>query len=101
MRELNIRSLEELSNTKGIGKSKATALVEYRDNFGPFISIEELFQVRGFGVAFFKRLEEAGELAPVKKKTTKGLEQIWNFLDLNRKEVSIILKLTILWPFVL
>lgn len=86
--ELNSRSFEELANTKGIGKSKATALVEYRDHFGPFESIEELFQVKGFGAAFFKRLEEAGELADVKKKTSKGLETIQELLKHSNKEVS-------------
>lgn len=88
MRELNSRSLEELSNTKRIGKSKATALVQYRDNFGPLKSIEELIQVKGFGLAFFEGLEEAGELAAVKKKTSKGLETIWELLLHNKKEVQ-------------
>lgn len=87
LRELNNRSLEELSNTKGIGKSKAAALLQYRDNFGPLKSVEELFQVKGFGLAFFKRLEGAGELASVTKKTSKGLETIWELLMHNTKEV--------------
>ena len=86
--ELNSRSLEELSNTKGIGKSKATALVEYRNHFGPFESIEELFQVKGFGSAFFKRLEEEGELAAVKKRTSKGLETIQELLKHSNKKVD-------------
>ena len=49
LKELNNRSLEELSNTKGIGKSKAASLVQYRDNFGPFQSIEDLFQISTTG----------------------------------------------------
>ena len=88
LKELNNRSLEELSNTKGIGKSKATSLVQYRDNFGPFQSIEDLFQIKGFGSAFFDNLQEAGDLAAVKKKTSKGLESIWELLIRNKKEVS-------------
>lgn len=87
LKELNNRSLEELSNTKGIGKSKAASLVQYRDNFGPFQSIEDLFQIKGFGSAFFDNLQEAGDLAVVKKKTSKGLESIWELLIRNKKEV--------------
>ena len=90
LKELNNRSLEELSNTKNIGKSKATSLVQYRDNFGPFQSVEDLFQIKGFGSAFFDNLQEAGELAAVKKKTSKGLESIWELLIRNKKEVGII-----------
>ena len=88
LKELNNRSLEELSNTKGIGKSKATSLVQYRDNFGPFQSIEDLFQIKGFGSAFFDNLQEAGDLAAVKKKTSRGLESIWELLIRNKKEVG-------------
>jgi len=87
LRELNSRSLEELTNTKGIGKSKAVSLVEYRDNFGTFKNIEELFHVKGFGIAFFRKLEETGKLASVKKKTSKGLEKIQELLVDNKREV--------------
>lgn len=90
LKELNNRSLEELSNTKGIGKSKATSLVQYRDNFGPFQSIEDLFLIKGFGSAFFNNLQKAGELAAVKKKTSKGLETIRELLIRNKKEVGTI-----------
>lgn len=95
LRELNSRSLEELSNTKDIGKSKAASLVEYRDNFGTFKNIEELFHVKGFGVAFFKKLEETGKLASVKKKTSKGLEKVQELLvDNNREVLCLVLKIT-------
>lgn len=95
LRELNSRSLEELTNTKGIGKSKAASLVEYRDNFGTFKNIEELFHVKGFGIAFFRKLEEAGKLASVKKKTSKGLEKIQELLVDNKREVlCLVLKIT-------
>ncbi|KAJ7372707.1 ATP-binding cassette sub- A member 3 [Desmophyllum pertusum] len=87
LKGLNNRSLEELTNTKGIGKSKATLIVQYRDSFGPLQSVEDLFQIKGFGAAFFEKLQEAGELAAVKKKTSKGLETIWELLLRNKKKV--------------
>ena len=88
LKELNSRSLEELSKTKGIGKVKAVSILDYRDNFGPFQSVEDLFQIKGFGSAFFKNLQEAGGLAAVKRKTSKGLETIWEQLAQNKKDVS-------------
>lgn len=87
LNQLNSRSLEELSNTKGIGKVKAVSIIEYRNNFGPFQSVEDLFQMKGFGAAFFKNLEDAGGLAAVKRKTSKGLETIWEQLAQNKKDV--------------
>ncbi|PFX17780.1 transcription elongation factor, mitochondrial-like [Stylophora pistillata] len=87
LNQLNSRSLEELSNTKGIGKVKAVSIIEYRNNFGPFQSVEDLFQMKGFGAAFFKNLEDAGSLAAVKRKTSKGLETIWEQLAQNKKDV--------------
>ena len=88
LNELNNRTLEELSNTKGIGKVKAISIMEYRANFGQFQSVEDLFQLKGFGEAFFKNLQEAGEIAAVKRKTSKGLETIWDLLAQNKKEVT-------------
>lgn len=35
----------------GVGKSRAEAIVVYRDEFGPFYSAEELTAVRGIGMA--------------------------------------------------
>ena len=34
---------------KGVGDSKAAAIVEYRDKHGPFKSVDELKQVEGIG----------------------------------------------------
>jgi len=37
------------SALKGIGPSKAAAIVKYREEFGPFESLEELKNVKGIG----------------------------------------------------
>jgi len=34
---------------KGVGMSKATAIVEYREAHGPFLARDELMQVKGIG----------------------------------------------------
>jgi len=33
----------------GVGRSRAEAIVRYRDSFGPFVSVEDLLEVKGVG----------------------------------------------------
>lgn len=46
---INTASVAELDAVKGITPKKAAAIVEYRDKNGPFKSLDELKQVKGFG----------------------------------------------------
>lgn len=39
----------------GVGMSKAEAIVRYREQFGPFESVEELTEVKGIGAATLER----------------------------------------------
>lgn len=39
----------------GVGQSKAEAIVRYREEFGPFESVEELTEVKGIGAATLER----------------------------------------------
>jgi competence protein ComEA len=39
----------------GIGEAKAKAIVAYRDNNGPFASVDELLEVKGIGKAILER----------------------------------------------
>jgi competence protein ComEA len=39
----------------GVGQSKAEAIVRYREQFGPFESVEELTEVKGIGAATVER----------------------------------------------
>lgn len=49
---INTASVEELaSKLSGIGINKAKKIIEYRDQFGPFVSIEQLKEVPGIGQA--------------------------------------------------
>ena len=48
---VNLADAETISaELKGVGLSKANAIVEYREAHGPFKSREELMEVKGIGV---------------------------------------------------
>ena len=47
---VNSANAETISaELKGVGLSKATAIVEYRKEYGPFKTREDLMQVKGIG----------------------------------------------------
>ena len=51
---INTALAEELVQLKGIGPKKATAITEYRENHGPFITPEDLMKVPGIGPKTFE-----------------------------------------------
>jgi competence protein ComEA len=54
--DINAADAETLATTlKGVGLSKAKAIVAYREMYGPFASIEELTEVKGIGGALLER----------------------------------------------
>ncbi|GLZ88845.1 hypothetical protein Pres01_48960 [Metapseudomonas resinovorans] len=57
--KLNINSADELAlqdHMVGIGAAKAKAIVQYREENGPFSSVDDLLEVKGIGV---KTLEKS------------------------------------------
>lgn len=55
---INKATLEELQTLSGIGPSKATAILSYRDESGPFKKEEDLLNVSGIGEKTFEKLKE-------------------------------------------
>jgi len=56
---INVASAEEIAlNVKGIGNSKAAAIVAYRDQNGPFAHVDELVNVKGIGIATIDKNRE-------------------------------------------
>ena len=58
---INTASVEELDAVKTISPAKARAIVDYRASHGPFKSLDELKQVKGFGEKSVARVR--GELS--------------------------------------
>ena len=55
---INTASAEELITIKGLGESKANAIISYRNTNGNFKSIEDIKNVSGIGDALFNKIKE-------------------------------------------
>jgi len=53
---INTATQSELEAVKGLGPSKAKAILEYREKQGNFRSVDDLDNVKGFGKASINRL---------------------------------------------
>lgn len=54
---INTATPAELDGVKGIGPSKAQAIVDYRSKNGPFKSLDDLKNVKGFGEKSITKLK--------------------------------------------
>ncbi len=57
---LNAASTLDLQRVRGIGTVKAQAIIDYRNQHGPFTSLDELTRVRGIGPATLENFRSAG-----------------------------------------
>ncbi len=55
---INLASSEELQTLSGIGPTKADAIIAYRDDNGPFTSIDGLLEVTGIGEKSLEKIRE-------------------------------------------
>lgn len=59
--DLNKATQAELETVKGIGPAKAKAIIDYRTKNGPFKSVDDLDNVKGFGKKSVDKIK--GEIA--------------------------------------
>lgn len=56
--DINIATADELETLPGIGPSLAQAIIDYRNEFGPFFAIEDILFVDGIGPDTFEAIKE-------------------------------------------
>jgi len=54
--DINQARFEQLTTSKGIGKTKAQAIVDHRKSNGKFKKAEDLMQVKGIGAGTVKKI---------------------------------------------
>lgn len=55
--DINFADVDTLARLPGIGKTKAQAIVDYREANGNFASTEDLKQVKGIGEKLYSKLK--------------------------------------------
>ncbi|MEA4933801.1 MAG: ComEA family DNA-binding protein [Lawsonibacter sp.] len=55
---LNAADVYDLQRLPGIGEKRAQAIVEYREEHGPFRTVEDVTQVSGIGAGILAGMEE-------------------------------------------
>lgn len=55
---INLASVEELLNIKGLGEKKASSIIKYREEHGNYESIEDIKKVDGIGDKLFESIKE-------------------------------------------
>lgn len=57
--DVNTASVKQIAKSlKGVGLQKAAAIVQFRNDNGPFTSVDELKQVRGIGNKVFSSIKD-------------------------------------------
>ncbi len=58
MVNINTADPGELATLPGIGTAKAAAIVQYRSEYGPFASVDDLVKVQGIGANLLEKIRD-------------------------------------------
>lgn len=65
MLDLNSATVEQLMMLPGIGKSKAQAIIAYREEVGRFVEVAQLTEVKGIGEKLLAKIEAKVQVSQV------------------------------------
>lgn len=65
--DLNTADAAALESIKGIGPTRAAAIIEYRNTHGPFATVDELVKVPGIGDKSVQQLRDQLNVTSAKK----------------------------------
>ncbi|MYC24627.1 MAG: DUF1524 domain-containing protein [Gammaproteobacteria bacterium] len=71
--DINTASVATFQRVSGIGPVKAQAITDYRNQHGPFRSLDELTRVRGIGPVTLENFRRAGFCAPTSTSTDSAI----------------------------
>lgn len=74
--DINTAPQSELESVRGIGPVKARAIIDHRKAHGPFRSLDDLDDVRGFGKATIEKLRGELVVAPAAAKPMPVKQEI-------------------------
>lgn len=57
--DLNTATQEELQTIPGVGPSKATQIISYRESNGPFKTIEDIMKISGIKEGVFNKIKDS------------------------------------------
>ena len=72
---LNTASQAELETVKGIGPAKAKAIIDHRSKNGPFKSVDDLKEIKGFGDKMVNKMRAELSVAASPEKTPPALRK--------------------------
>ena len=55
---INSADIDELVTLPGIGPATAEKIIEYRQTYGSFLSLEDIMNVKGIGTAKYERIKD-------------------------------------------
>ena len=56
--DINAAGAEDLMTLNGIGETRAAAIIEFREQNGPFVSIEEIMLIPGIKEGIFSKIQD-------------------------------------------
>jgi competence protein ComEA len=61
---INTASIDELDTLPGVGPTTAQAIIDYREENGPFINTEDIINVPGIGPVSYERMQDRITVGP-------------------------------------